>query len=131
MYIDTTYVHRYENPRAREVSWREFANKHSNNAYICAASILATLSPKGGVAKMLPAENYMFSTPLPAPSRPQSASQGPHGRTQASQQRTMLRMNRKWMAHMRKHYPDCTGELMVLLRQSHDALNPEPTNDDD
>ena len=40
------------------------------------------------------------------------------------EQRTMLRMNKKWMAHMRKYYTDCTGDVMVLLRQSHDALGP-------
>jgi hypothetical protein len=40
------------------------------------------------------------------------------------EQRTMLRMNKKWMAHMRKHYPDCTADLMVMLRQSHEALAP-------
>jgi hypothetical protein len=40
------------------------------------------------------------------------------------EQRTMLRMNKKWMAHMRKHYPDCTADVMVLLRQSHEALAP-------
>jgi hypothetical protein len=46
------------------------------------------------------------------------------------EQRTMLRMNRKWLVHMRKHYPDCTADLMVLLRNSHDALNPNLPNDD-
>jgi hypothetical protein len=40
------------------------------------------------------------------------------------EQRTMLRMNKKWMAHMRKYYTDCTADVMVLLRQSHDALSP-------
>jgi hypothetical protein len=40
------------------------------------------------------------------------------------EQRTMLRMNKKWMAHMRKNYPDCTADVMVLLRKSHDALAP-------
>ena len=40
------------------------------------------------------------------------------------EQRTMLRMNRRWLVHMRKHYPDCTADLMVLLRASHDSLNP-------
>jgi hypothetical protein len=40
------------------------------------------------------------------------------------EQRTMLRMNKKWMAHMRKYYTDCTADVMVLLRQSHDALAP-------
>jgi hypothetical protein len=40
------------------------------------------------------------------------------------EKRTMLRMNRKWMLHMRQHYPECTPHLMLLLRQSHDALNP-------
>ena len=49
------------------------------------------------------------------------------------EQRTMLRMNKKWMAHMRKHYPDCTADLMIMLRQSHDALAPlvPEANDDD
>jgi hypothetical protein len=49
------------------------------------------------------------------------------------EQRTMLRMNKKWMAHMRKHYPDCTADLMVMLRQSHEAiapLSPEANVDD-
>jgi hypothetical protein len=46
------------------------------------------------------------------------------------EQRTMLRMNKKWMTHMRKHYSDCTADLMVLLRQSHDALNPVSPPDD-
>ena len=41
------------------------------------------------------------------------------------EQRTMLRMNKKWMAHMRKNYPDCTADVMVLLRQSHEALAPK------
>ena len=46
--------------------------------------------------------------------------------------RTMLRMNRKWMAHMRQHYPECTADLMLLLRESHEALNAAlPTNDND
>jgi len=40
------------------------------------------------------------------------------------EQRTMLRKNKKWMAHMRKYYTDCTADVMVLLRQSHDALAP-------
>ena len=40
------------------------------------------------------------------------------------EQRTMLRMNKKWMSHMRKYYTDCTADVMVLLRQSHDALAP-------
>jgi hypothetical protein len=40
------------------------------------------------------------------------------------EQRTMLRMNKKWMAHMRKNYPDCTADVMVLLRKSHEALAP-------
>ena len=40
------------------------------------------------------------------------------------EQRTMLRMNKKWMAHMRRHYPDCTADVMVLLRKSHEALAP-------
>jgi hypothetical protein len=31
------------------------------------------------------------------------------------EQRTILRMNKKWMAHMRKHYPDCTADLMAML----------------
>ncbi len=35
------------------------------------------------------------------------------------EQRTMLRMNKSLLAHMRKHYPDCTADLMVMLRQSH------------
>ena len=49
------------------------------------------------------------------------------------EQRTMLRMNKKWIAHMRRHYPDCTADVMVLLRKSHEALasiSPE-SNDDD
>ena len=46
--------------------------------------------------------------------------------------RTMLRMNRKWMGHMRQHYPECTADLMLLLRESHEALNAVPlTNDND
>ena len=44
--------------------------------------------------------------------------------TEKVEQRTMLRMNRKWMVHMRKHYQDCTAELMLLLRDSHNALRP-------
>ena len=44
------------------------------------------------------------------------------------EQRTMLRMNRKWMVHMRKNYPDCTADLMLLLRKSHDALAPDLHN---
>jgi hypothetical protein len=44
--------------------------------------------------------------------------------TEKVEQRTMLRMNRKWMVHMRKHYQDCTADLMLLLRESHDALSP-------
>ncbi len=40
------------------------------------------------------------------------------------EQRTMLRMNKKWMAHMRKNYPDCTADVMVLLQKSHEALAP-------
>ena len=40
------------------------------------------------------------------------------------EQRTMLQMNIKWMAHVRKNYPDCTADVMVLLRQSHEALAP-------
>ncbi len=49
------------------------------------------------------------------------------------EQRTMLRMNKKWMAHMRKHYPDCTADVMALLRQSHEALAPilPESNDED
>mgnify|MGYP000119925400 CR=1 FL=1 len=43
---------------------------------------------------------------------------------------TMLRMNRKWMAHMRLHYPECTADLMLLLRKSHDALNAGPPPND-
>jgi hypothetical protein len=44
--------------------------------------------------------------------------------TEKVEQRTMLRMNRKWMVHMRKHYQDCTADLMLLLRDSHNALRP-------
>jgi hypothetical protein len=51
--------------------------------------------------------------------------------TEKVEQRTMLRMNRKWMVHMRKHYQDCTADLMLLLRQSHDALSPILNDDDE
>jgi hypothetical protein len=37
------------------------------------------------------------------------------------EKRVMLRMNRKWMCHMKSNY-DTDEELMLLLRDSHDAL---------
>ena len=38
----------------------------------------------------------------------------------------MLRMNRKWMAHIRATFPDINEDMMGLLRASHDALQVEP-----
>ena len=40
--------------------------------------------------------------------------------------RVMLRMNRKWMAHMKSTYPDMNENIMGLLRASHDALELPP-----
>ena len=37
------------------------------------------------------------------------------------EKRVMLRMNRKWMCHMKSTY-DISEEMMILLRASHDAL---------
>jgi hypothetical protein len=37
------------------------------------------------------------------------------------EKRVMLRMNRKWMCHMKYTY-DISEEMMILLRASHDAL---------
>jgi hypothetical protein len=39
------------------------------------------------------------------------------------EERVMLRMNKKWVAHMRKHYAECNaGRILELLQRSHDAL---------
>ena len=45
------------------------------------------------------------------------------------EKRVMLRMNRKWMAHMKGTYPDINDNIMGLLRASHDALE-LPAQDD-
>jgi hypothetical protein len=37
------------------------------------------------------------------------------------EKRVMLRMNRKWMCHMKSTY-DINEEMLILLRASHDAL---------
>jgi hypothetical protein len=42
------------------------------------------------------------------------------------EQRVLLRMNRKYMAHMRKWYPELNGQLMHLLLASHNALMSQP-----
>jgi len=39
------------------------------------------------------------------------------------EQRVLLRMNRKWMVHMRTTYPDLTSRLERFSRATHDALN--------
>ena len=39
------------------------------------------------------------------------------------EQRVLLRMNRKWMVHMRNTYPDLTSRLERFSRATHDALN--------
>jgi hypothetical protein len=39
------------------------------------------------------------------------------------EKRVTLRMNRKWIAHMKTTYPHVTPEMMTLMRQSHEALN--------
>jgi hypothetical protein len=46
---------------------------------------------------------------------------------QKVEQRVMLRMNRKWMAHMKSTYPDINTNMMGLLRASHDALQMAPS----
>jgi hypothetical protein len=39
------------------------------------------------------------------------------------EERVMLRMNRKWVAHMRRYYPECnSGRILDLIKRSHDAL---------
>ena len=38
------------------------------------------------------------------------------------EKRVMLRMNRKWMCHMKSTYTDITQDMMSLLRASHEAL---------
>ena len=38
------------------------------------------------------------------------------------EKRVMLRMNRKWMCHMKSTYTDITSDMMSLLRASHEAL---------
>ena len=39
------------------------------------------------------------------------------------EERVMLRMNRKWVNHMRIHCPECnSGRILDLLQRSHDAL---------
>ena len=38
------------------------------------------------------------------------------------EQRVLLRMNRNWISHMKKWYPECTGDVMCLLLEAHTAL---------
>ena len=38
------------------------------------------------------------------------------------EKRVMLRMNRKWMYHMKSTYPEINDNMMSLLRASHEAL---------
>jgi hypothetical protein len=38
------------------------------------------------------------------------------------EKRVMLRMNRKWMCHMKSTYPEINDNMMSLLRASHEAL---------
>jgi hypothetical protein len=42
------------------------------------------------------------------------------------EKRVMLRMNRKWVAHMKSTYPEVTPEMLNLLRASHDAMSQPP-----
>jgi hypothetical protein len=46
------------------------------------------------------------------------------------EKRVLLRMNRRWMAHMRATYKDINKDMMGLLRASHDALQLEKQDDD-
>jgi hypothetical protein len=39
------------------------------------------------------------------------------------EKRVLLRMNRKWVAHMKSTFPDMSADILGLLRGSHDALN--------
>ena len=41
------------------------------------------------------------------------------------EKRVTLRMNRKWIAHMKNTYPHVGPEMMASMRASHDALNAE------
>lgn len=41
---------------------------------------------------------------------------------QKLEQRVLLRMNRKWISHMKQWYPECTGDVMCLLLEAHTAL---------
>jgi len=39
------------------------------------------------------------------------------------EERVMLRMNRKWVSHMRRHYPECnSGRILDHIKRSHEAL---------
>ena len=46
---------------------------------------------------------------------------------QKVEERVILRMNRRWMAHMRLWYPEAAQLMMHLTRAAHSALHP---NDD-
>jgi hypothetical protein len=43
------------------------------------------------------------------------------------EERVLLRMNRKWLAHMRKWYQECTSDVMNILLEAHNALRDDPS----
>jgi len=46
------------------------------------------------------------------------------------EERVLLRMNKEWMRHMQKHYPECTADIIQVLLRSNMLLQQDGVDDD-